>query len=383
MSARTAHDGAKNGPVGVGVVGAGVISDQYLGNLTRFADLEVRFVADLDRDRAAAQASRFGVAASGSLDELLTDDGVELVVNLTVPSAHVEVGLLALEAGKHVFAEKPLALDPADGRRLLARADELALRVGSAPDTFLGPGLQAVQRLVDDGEIGTPLTAIAQFQGTGPEAWHPNPEFLFAPGAGPLFDMGPYYLTALVQVLGPVARVSAASSTSSAVRTIGSGPRAGTVFPVRVPTFHAALLEFRDGAVAQAAFSFQSPRRVQPVLEVSGTSGAIAMPDPNGFHGSAVLWRGTAEPVEFAAPPTTDTRGIGVVEFARALRAGATPRASGELAFHVLEVLAAISEAARGGAPVEITSAPQRPLALPDGWDPAEATLERQVRVGG
>ncbi|WP_246190591.1 Gfo/Idh/MocA family protein [Agromyces agglutinans] len=365
--------------MGVGVIGAGNISEQYLGNLTRFPDLDVRFVADLDPLRAEAQAARFGVPRAGTVDALLDDDGVELVVNLTVPAAHVDVGLRVLESGRHVFAEKPLALDLADGRRLLRRAGALGLRVGSAPDSFLGGGLQAAQRLVDDGAIGTPLTAIVLFQGTGPESWHPNPEFLFAPGAGPLFDMGPYSLTALVQLLGPVARVSAASSRSRPTRTIGSGPRAGTEFPVLVPTYHAALLEFRDGGIAQAVFSFQSPRRVPTVLEVAGTSGAIALPDPNSFHGTTMLWRVDADdpnaPVEVRVEASGDTRGIGVVELARAIRAGVPARASGELALHVLEVMSAVRDAASGGAPVRLSSEVERASALPAGWDPRAATL--------
>lgn len=372
----------RRGPVGVGVIGAGNISDQYLANLTRFPDLDVRFVADLDAERARAQAERHGVPGAGAVDDLLGDDGVELVVNLTIPAAHVEVGLRVLESGRHVFAEKPLALDLADGRRLLDRADALGLRVGSAPDTFLGPGPQAARRLVDDGAIGTPVTALALFQVGGPEAWHPNPEFLYAPGAGPLFDMGPYYLTALVNLLGPIGRVTAASSTSHPTRVIGSGPRAGESFPVLVPTYHAALLEFRGGAVGQAVFSFQSRRHHPPSIEVAGTEGSMAVPNPNGFDGATLVWTDDPEtPREVRVPPTGSLRGIGALEFARALRAGEPARASGRLAEHVLEAMEAITVSAAAGRPVDLVTTADRPPLLADGWDPFAATSAEPVRA--
>ena len=228
------------GAVGVGVIGAGVISSQYLRNLTAFPDLDVLFVADLDEARAHDQAAAFGVPGSGSVGELLAHDGIEIVVNLTIPRAHVDVALRALACGKHVWNEKPIALDRKSGRELLEAARGAGLRVGTAPDTFLGPGIQTARRLVESGAIGTPLTALTLLQGPGPESWHPNPDFLFQDGAGPLFDLGPYYLTALVQVLGPVAQVSAVSSKARAVRTVGSGPRAGQQFDVTVPTHVAA-----------------------------------------------------------------------------------------------------------------------------------------------
>jgi predicted dehydrogenase len=372
----------RDGTVGVGIIGAGVISEQYLANLTTFPDLDVRFVADLDAARAAQQAARFGVPRSGSVRELLDDDDVELVVNLTVPAAHVEIGLDVLSSGRHVFAEKPLALDPADGRRLLERATELGLRVASAPDTFLGGGLQTAQRLVEDGVIGTPLTALALFQGTGPEAWHPNPDFLFAPGGGPLFDMGPYYLTALVQLLGPVVGVQAVSSTAHSTRTIATGTRAGESIPVRVPTYHAAMLEFGGGAVAQAVFSFQSPRRHDPVIEIAGTGGAMALSDPNRFDGSTRVWSDDpVNAIEVAAGSTVHGRGLGVVELARAIRSGAPERASGALAFHVLDVMTAIAEAAAGRRRIELVSEFERPALLPDAWDPTASTLAADLPV--
>src|SRR5690606_18622401 len=229
-------------PAGVGLVGAGNISDQYLANLTRYPDVEVRFVADLDLARAAAQAQRYGVPASGTVEELLAREDVDVVVNLTVPAVHAEVGHRVLAAGKHVWSEKPLALDAGTAAALLADAAARGLRVACAPDTVLGAGVQTALRAIARGDIGEPLTATTMFHVPGPEAWHPSPDFLFARGAGPLFDMGPYYVTTLVHALGSATRVQAVASTSRTTRTIGSGPRAGETFAVEVPTHHAALI---------------------------------------------------------------------------------------------------------------------------------------------
>lgn len=363
-------------PVGVGVIGAGVISAQYLRNLAMAADVEVWMVADLDAARAAERAAQFGVPASGDVAALLARDDVELVVNLTSPAAHVAVGLDALAAGKHVFSEKPLALDRERGRRLLDAAAAAGLRVASAPDTILGAGLQTARRLIESGVIGEPLTALTQFQVPGPESWHPNPEFLYAAGGGPVFDMGPYYVSALVQSLGPVARVIARGSRASAERVIGSGPRAGTTFPVEVLTHVAALLDFRSGATAQSAFSFQSTRPTVGVVEISGTEGTLRLPDPNTFDGDVELWRaGAGEPELVHATGSTLSRGHGVVEFARAIREGRPERCSGEFAYHVLDVLIAMVESAEDGVGVEIGSTVEVPPALPADWDPLAATL--------
>lgn len=366
-----------SGRVGVGVVGAGVISEQYLRNLTRFPDLDVRFVADLDLGRAQAQAARHAVARSGSVDELLDDPEIEIVVNLTVPAAHVEVGMRVLDSGRHLFAEKPFALDLAGGRQLLAQARRRGRRAACAPDTILGAGLQTAARIVADGTIGRPVTANAQFLAVGPESWHPNPEFLFAPGGGPLFDMGPYYLTTLVQLMGPVTRVSAAASTARATRVIGSGPRMGVEFPVLVPTYHAALLEFRDGGIGQVVFSFQAARSNPPTLEVTGTHGGITLPDPNKFAGTTSLWTHDPNtPTEIDSGPAEHTRGIGVVELARAIRAGVPERTSGDLAYHILDVMVAIASSATSHLPVDVTSSVEPAPPLPPDWDPTEATLD-------
>jgi predicted dehydrogenase len=361
--------------VGVGLIGAGVISATYLENLTRFPDVRVVGVADLDTGRAAAQATTFGVPWSGTVAGLLADPQVEVVVNLTVPAAHVDVGLAALEAGKHVWAEKPLALDRQSAVKLLDAARERGLRVASAPDTVLGAGFQSVRRAVEGGRIGEPQTALAQFLSPGPESWHPAPEFLYRFGGGPLLDMGPYYLTELVLLFGPVARVTAAGGRARDTRVIGSGPRAGTEFGVEVPTSVTALIEFTGGGSAQLVLSFDSalPRTG---IEVTGTLGTAVLPDPNRFDGTTRLYLpDRAEPEEVPARGHPARRGTGVLELARAIRAGVPERASGELAFHVLDVMLAVEESISAGRTVLVASRVQIPPALPADWDPYARTL--------
>jgi predicted dehydrogenase len=367
---------ARSGPVGVGVIGAGNISTQYLTNLTKFADLRVLFVADLALDRAQAQAEAFGVPGHGSVAQLLARDDVEIVVNLTIPAVHAEVGRQIIAAGKHVWSEKPLALDHESGARLLADAEAAGLRVACAPDTVLGAGIQSALRAIARGDIGEPLTATTLFQVPGPNAWHPDPEFLFARGAGPLFDMGPYYVTTLVHAFGAASRVSAVSSTSHTERVIGQGPRAGTSFAVEVPTHHAALISFAGGQSAASTFSFQDAQPRVGFVEISGTEGTIVLPDPNYFEGDSRLWRfGSEEPTTLTATGSTFGRGSGVLDLARAIRGGDAERASGAVALHVLDVLLAISLAAETETPVALTSTVDWPAPLPESWDPSAATL--------
>ncbi|MFC9325743.1 Gfo/Idh/MocA family protein [Kitasatospora sp. NPDC057015] len=364
----------RTGPMGVAVVGCGIISDQYLTNLTAFPDLRVLFCADLDAERARAQAEAYGVPGWGSVDDALAHPDVELVVNLTVPAAHVEVGLAAVAAGKHVWNEKPLAADAAGARALLAAADAAGLRVGGAPDTFLGAGLQSALRQIRSGAIGTPLTALSLMQTPGPESWHPSPEFLFRAGGGPLLDMGPYYLTALVNVFGPVRRVSAVGSRSRDRRVIGSGPRAGTEFEVTVPTHVSALLEFDGGGSATAVFSFESPQLRLGFVEVTGLDATLVLPDPNHFDGASRIEDG-GPGREAPEAGTAAGRGIGVLDLARAVRGGTAHRATGELALHVLDVMEAIGTAVDTARPVEVTGGPTLPAALPEDWDPYAKTL--------
>jgi predicted dehydrogenase len=269
-----------------------------------------------------------------------------------------------------------LALDRAGGRAILDAAAAASLRVGCAPDTFLGPGLQAVRRLIADGAIGEPLTALAVLQSPGPDAWHPNPAFLFQTGGGPLFDIGPYYLTALVQALGPVSSVAAAASTARGRRTIGAGPHAGDEFEVTVPSHVGALVRFAGGQSAQTIFSFDSALS-RILLEVTGREATMILPDPNDFDGEVQIRRRGAKESETVARTTARaTRGTGVLEMARAIRAGRPHRADGDLAYHVLDVMVAIGESAASGEFVDIASTVAVPPVLPDDWDPLAATLD-------
>ena len=359
---------------GIGIIGAGNISTQYLKNLTRFEEVEVRFVADIDLERAAAQAAEYGVAESGTVEQLLARDDIEVVVNLTIPAAHTEVGRRIVAAGKHVWSEKPVALDHDSAAALLAEAEAAGVRVACAPDTVLGAGIQTALRAIARGDIGEPLSATTMFHVPGPESWHPNPDFLFATGAGPLFDMGPYYVTTLVHVFGSATRVHAVSSKSRETRVIGSGPRVGQSFPVEVPTHHAALIEFEGGRSAQSTFSFQHALPRAGFVEINGTEGTLVLPDPNNFDGESRLWRySQEEPTVIEATGAAYGRGTGVVELIRAIRAGVPERASGALASHVLDILLGIRDAAESGHAVEVASRVTPVAPLPEEWDPSRA----------
>jgi len=362
--------------VGVGIVGAGFISDTYLENLTAFPDLRVEAVADRDVERARTQAAMYGVQWSGSVADLLALPEIEIVVNLTVPAVHVEVSLAAIEAGKHVWTEKPLGLDRQTAGKLLDRAREKGLRVACAPDTLLGAGPQAAQRAIDAGRIGAPATALALFQTPGPEIWHPAPEFLYQAGAGPLLDMGPYYLSQLVQLFGPVRKVTGAGGRARNTRVIGSGPRAGTEFPVAVPTTVTALVEFARGGSAQLVLTFDSALRRTGFVEVSGPLGTAVLPDPNSFDGDTVLHlAGRSEPENLPAAGHSASRGTGVLDLARAIRTGVPERAPGELAYHVLDAMLAIEESIARGVSVEVSSSVEVTAPLPADWDPYARTL--------
>jgi predicted dehydrogenase len=366
--------------MGVAVIGAGSISDQYLSDMVTYPDLDVRFVADVFADRARAQADKYGVAGAGTVEEALADDGIELVVNLTIPIAHADIAAQALTAGKHVWNEKPLATSRSDAQALVKQADHLGLRLGGAPDTVLGPGIQTARRMIERGDIGRALTASVVMQQGGPHRWHPNPDFLYQSGAGPLLDMGPYYLTALTQVFGPIGRVTALGSSAAPTRVIGAGPRAGESFEVTVPTYVAAIYEFRNGAVAQATFSFDSPLQRMGVVEIAGTDATLIAPDPNMFGGSIEVVRSAQ--AEGATVRTTITaeagpsgRGIGPLDLARSYRVGQPHRASGQLALHVLDALLATEESIARGGFVDVESDLETTTAVPADWDPLAATL--------
>jgi predicted dehydrogenase len=371
------------GPVGVAVVGCGTISDQYLEHLTSFPDLRVLFCADLDVERAKAQAAKYGVPEAGSTAQALAVPEVEIVVNLTIPAAHVEVAQAAIAAGKHVWAEKPLALETAAGRELLVAATAAGRQVGCAPDTLLGAGQQTARRLIAAGAIGAPLSALAILQGPGPESWHPDPAFLYARGAGPLFDMGPYYLSALASVLGPATGVAALGRRSRDRRVIGSGPLEGTAFDVEVPTYVAALISYAGGAAATLVLSFDAPVRRRGHIEITGTDGIVSLPDPNRFDGSTELRTPDPDPdpdddghwVPTLEEGVVAGRGLGVLDLARAIRSGGAPRASGELGLHVLDIMQSIAASAESGAFEPITTTFTAPEPLPADWDPYATTL--------
>jgi predicted dehydrogenase len=356
----------------VGVVGVGTISDQYFASFPRLPNLELAAVADLDADRAAVVAGVQGVPAL-SVPGLLASSDVDVVLNLTIPAAHVAVGTAALEAGKHVYAEKPLGLTSAEAAPMLTLAEERGLRVGSAPDTVLGTGVQTARRLLDDGAIGEPHAAAVSWSSPGHELWHPAPYFYYQPGGGPLLDMGPYYLTALVTLLGPVERVMGTSRRSGRERTVGTGPRAGAPVPVQTDTSMNAVLEHRNGATSTLSVSFDRWATRQPLFEVYGTAGTLAVPDPNRFSEPVELW--TTETQEWrtarvAAGYADAGRGYGLADLARALATNRPHRASGALALHVLEIIDAVTRSSTEHAVVPLSTSVERPEPVPLGATP-------------
>ena len=363
--------------VGVGVVGCGTISHPYLRNLSSFPDVRVVACTDLDLDRAKVVAEQYDVPVVGGLDVVMNQPDVEIVLNLTIPAAHMDVSAAAVAAGKHVYSEKPLALDPARGAMLLADAAAARLRVGSAPDTFLGAGLQSAYRLIAQGAIGVPLSAVTLMQGPGPQSWHPAPEFFFQQGAGPLFDMAPYYLTALAAAFGPVSRVVATTRTAQAERVIGSGPRTGTRFAVDVPTHVSALLDFASGPTATSIFSFDSPLDRQDFFEITGTEATLAVPNPNNFSGESRLRRSGEK--EWTPMPETGVavgRGMGVLDLARAIRTGGPERSGGTGALHVVDVMTAVIRSAERSEFIALDTTFPTPEPLPLDWDPLASTLD-------
>jgi len=371
--------------VGIGIIGVGVISDTYLQNLGAFPDVEVLIVGDLLRDRAQAQAEKYGIPAFGSADDVLAHPGVDLVVNLTIPAVHIEVSRAAIAAGKHVWTEKPLGLDRDGAAELLREAEAAGLRIGSAPDTLLGPGFQAARRAIESGVIGRPLFAQTAFQTQGPDLWHPNPAFLFATGAGPLLDMGPYYFSALVSLLGPAERVAAVGSKAREERQIHTGPQAGTTFPVEVPSTIQIVTAFEQGAQAQSLLSFDSALERHGVVEIHGTDGTIVLPDPNQFAGRiayvkplGVLRDGMSIQQEWIEVEHDDVavgRGLGALDMVRAIAEGRPHVASGALGFHVLDILLSAQESAATGQTVAIESTVAPVPLLPEGFDPFASTL--------
>ncbi len=364
--------------IGIGLIGCGNISTIYLQNTPRSPGVSVRAIADLRPEAAEAQARAFGVEAM-PVDTLLARDDIDIVVNLTVPSAHAAVSLAALSAGKHVFSEKPLATDVELGRKIVAEAEARGLLVGCAPDTFLGAGARLSRRLIDEGKIGRVLAGTAFVLSHGMEHWHPDPEFFFKPGAGPVLDIGPYYITTLVSLLGPVARVVAVTGTGFAERVVSAeGPRKGHRIAVETPTTALSLLEFSSGAQVMFGASWDVWKHSHPPLELYGTEGSLRVPDPNFFGGTVEVsekngdWIGhdTAKmplgAVNWPAekPRQANHRALGVAEMAAAIRDGKPHRANGRLALHALEVMDAILSSGATGAPITLAADLERPPVL-------------------
>lgn len=349
----------------IAIVGCGNISDTYLKNCLAFG-LDVVACTDMDMSRAEAKAQQCGVTAR-PLIEVLADSSIEIIVNLTPPSVHAEVSCAALDAGKHVYSEKPLATNRTDGAQLLELAKQKGLRIGCAPDTFLGGGLQTCRKLLDDGVIGEPVAAVAFVTGRGMEMWHPNPDFFYQPGAGPMFDMGPYYLTALVSMLGPVRRLTGSARVSFPERLISSQPLAGTKIKVNTPTHVTGVLDFVGGSVATIIMSFDVWAANLPHIEVYGSEGSLSVPDPNTFGGSVRLKSAKDEEwqdVPLTHSHTENSRGLGVSDMAAAIRENRPHRANAEMAFHVLDLMQSFEEASTSGQHIEIQSRCERPTAL-------------------
>lgn len=353
----------------VGIIGCGNIFGAYAKGCTFFRALNLKACADINAEAATKRAEEFGIKAV-SIDELLADPSIGLVINLTVPKVHAKVGMDILRAGKHVYSEKPLAIDTEEGRALLDFAKSKNLRVGCAPDTFLGAGLQTCRKLIDDGWIGRPLAGTALMLGAGPEAWHPNPAFFYAKGGGPMLDMGPYYVTALVHLLGPVAAVSAITSKSGPNRLATCKEHFGELLPVEVATHNGGTLLFENGAVITMAISFDVQKHAHKPIEIYGTQGSIAVPDPNTFGGPISVFRPGNEDwkeMPFAYGYHENSRSIGAADMAHAIHSGREHRCNGNLALHVLEVMNAFAKSSESHCTIEIANRCEQPKAFPLG----------------
>ena len=358
----------------IGIIGTGNISSAYLkailgkDGLPGFPMLDIKALSDMRPDAAVARAAEFGLKAQG-IEAMLADPDIDLVINLTIPRAHVEVGLKCLAAGKHVYSEKPLGINVAEGRQLLDAANAAGLRVGSAPDTFLGGAHQQARAIIDSGALGPIVGGTAFFQCPGHESWHPDPAFYYDLGGGPMLDMGPYYITDLVNLLGPVARVSAMSSRLRQERAITSEPKKGQTMQVSIDTHVTGSLGFANGAIVQIGMSFDVPAHKHVPLEIYGTEQSLIVPDPNFFGGEIEMRRrGRDEEwvgVKVEAPYASGNyRSLGVADMALAILEDRPHRASGALALHVLEVMEAFEQAARESRTIDITSIVERPAPL-------------------
>ncbi|QDG65313.1 Gfo/Idh/MocA family oxidoreductase [Pseudarthrobacter sp. NIBRBAC000502772] len=365
-------------PLKVGIIGCGAIIAQYLANFRRLDAIELVAVADLDPSRAQAVAAGYDGVRALTVDELIAADDVDLVLNLTIPAAHAEVALKAIAAGKSVYGEKPLAATTGEARRVLEAARAAGVAVGCAPDTVLGTGIQTARKAIDDGLIGSPISATATMVTPGHERWHPNPDFYYQPGGGPLLDMGPYYVSALVSLLGPVVSVTGAASHTRTQRTIGSGPREGEVIPVNFDSHVTGILVHANGALSTLVMSFDAVKTRSSNIEIHGERGSLVVPDPNHFDGDVELFTLGADSwktLPVSAGYLDSGRGFGIADLA-ATPEGAEPRAGGRLAYHALEVMESVLESARSGALVPIQSTVPRPEPVPLTASPDAARVQ-------
>ena len=361
----------------IGIVGCGTISAAYLTIAQDWPILDVVACADIDLDRAKARAEEFEVPKACTVDELLADEEIDIVVNLTIPAAHYDVAAAALEAGKSAYNEKPLTVSRQDGKRLVDLARAKGCLLGAAPDTFFGAGMQTCRKLIDDGWIGEPVAASAYMMGHGHESWHPDPEFYYKAGGGPMFDMGPYYLTALVFLLGPVQQVTGMTRVTFPERTITSEAKYGEKITVDVPTYIAGTMQFSTGAIGTITTSFDVWGGRLPSIEIYGTEGSLSVPNPNTFGGPVHVKLGRRDWAEIPLthPNEENSRSIGVADMACALQSGRPHRANGDLSYHVLDLMHSFHDAQDRGAFVSLESTCERPALIPMGLQPGHLDL--------
>lgn len=345
---------SNSGKAKIGVIGCGGISGAYFGMAKNFPILDVAACADLDVERARAAAVKYQVPRACAVEELLDDPSIEIVLNLTIPKAHAPVSLAAIERGKHVFLEKPLGVDRDEAGRILAAAKARGVRIGCAPDTFLGAGLQTARKLIDDGAIGRPVAFMAFMLSRGHEHWHANPEFFYEPGGGPMLDMGPYYVTALLNLLGPVKRLAGCATIAIPQRTITSQPKFGKTIQVQTPDHILGSIEFENGAAGTiiTSFAMSQPRTSHPQpITIFGTEGALRVPDPNTFDGAVYLFDGKGD--DWREVPHAFVKGygraVGLADMAYAIRSGRPIRASGQQAMATMDVMQGFLDSSRRG----------------------------------
>jgi predicted dehydrogenase len=375
--------------LGVGIIGCGNISTTYFSLSPLFKGIEVKACADINAAAAKAKAKEYGVRAE-SVDALLADGQVDIVVNLTIPAVHYEISRRALDAGKNVYSEKPFVLSVKEGLDLKKRADKKGLRVGSAPDTFLGGAHQLARDLIDKGKLGKITGGTCHVMSHGMEHWHPNPDFFFQPGAGPVLDLGPYYITNLIQLIGPVKGVAALASIPRKQRMIANGPRNGEMVPVDTPTTIHALLEFASGAIVTMGTSWDVWGHGHAPMELYGEAGTVYVPDPNFFGGTVRYTEGAKEVKKlpawnhpFGVPNQKHSVGMmanyrtaGLSDMALAIQSGRPHRCSMELALHAVDVMTAILKSAETGKFVAMRTTCERPAAL--GPKEARALLQKK-----